>query len=139
MKKCFKCGCEKPLTEFYKHAQMKDGHVNKCKDCNKADVKKHRSENLDRIRAYDRARGNRQDYEYTKEYRKRFPNKSRAHSMVNNAIRGKKLFRKPCETCGEEKVTAHHDDYLEPLNVRWLCYAHHSQWHAENGEGKNAR
>lgn len=38
MKKCFKCGIEKSLTDFYKHPQMVDGHVNKCKSCNKKDV-----------------------------------------------------------------------------------------------------
>lgn len=38
-KQCFKCNVVKPLTEFYKHPKMPDGHVNKCKTCNLKDVK----------------------------------------------------------------------------------------------------
>jgi hypothetical protein len=137
MKKCMKCGEDKELTFFYPHSAMKDGFLNKCKECTKLDVGKHRKANLEKIRKYDRDRGNRQSSEYLKEYRKKYPEKYRAMSIVNNAIRTKKLFKCPCEVCGEDnKVVAHHDDYTKPLNIRWLCQAHHKQWHALNGEGK---
>jgi len=39
MKKCFKCNIVKEFTEFYKNPRMADGRVNKCKECNKNDVK----------------------------------------------------------------------------------------------------
>lgn len=37
-KKCFKCEKEKMLDEFYVHKRMKDGRLNKCKDCTKKDT-----------------------------------------------------------------------------------------------------
>ncbi len=136
-KKCFKCGEVKHLSGFYRHKQMADGHVNKCKTCNKNDVRIHRLKNIERIQAYDRERGNRQNKEYQKQYRLLYPKKYKAHIMVNNHKRAGNLFEKPCEVCGSSDVVAHHDDYSEPLNVRWMCQHHHKEWHAINGEGLN--
>lgn len=39
IKTCFKCGIEKSLDDFYRHNEMSDGHLNKCKECSKKDNK----------------------------------------------------------------------------------------------------
>jgi hypothetical protein len=40
-KKCIRCGIDKELNDFYAHPQMRDGHLNKCKECCKevADIR----------------------------------------------------------------------------------------------------
>lgn len=61
------------------------------------------------------------------------------HDMVKYAVRVGKMVRQPCEVCGKEThVHAHHDDYLKPREVRWLCITHHRAWHKEHGPAANA-
>ena len=124
LKTCFKCGAEKPLTEYYKHPAMADGHVNKCKECNKKDVKEHRERNLEKVQEYDRNRPNRErriiqacervkarkeiDPEYKervhgikREWAERNQHKRKAQSAATNAVRDGRLERKTsCEHCG---------------------------------------
>lgn len=137
MKQCFKCGERKPLNAFYKHPKMKDGRVNKCKECNKRDVCENRKKNVEYYRAYDRGRGSRPVD--SKKYRANNPIKYGATMMVNNAVRDGRLIKaSSCEECGDDcRLHGHHDDYSRPLEVRWLCPVCHCAWHAEHGEAKN--
>lgn len=135
-KVCRECNQDQPLGEFYKHAQMADGHLNKCKSCTRARVLRHRSANLDRIRSYDRSRGSRISSEYLRTWRATNPEKYRAHNAVNNAIRDGHLAKpEHCEVCESDLgLHAHHDDYSQPLKVRWLCAMHHHQLHVKIGD-----
>lgn len=135
-KECFKCKTIKPLTEFYKHSEMGDGHLNKCKGCTKDDVSKHRLENIEKIRAYDRDRAKNPERAKAAQaisaaWRKADSRRTKAHNAVTRAIRKGSLVRCPCVRCGEEKSLAHHEDYDKPLEVMWLCQPCHKQRHKE--------
>ena len=149
-KRCFKCGEVKPIGQFYKHFQMADGHLNKCKDCTKTDVK-NRADVLSKDigwRIKERGRG-REKYhrlykgnsgsgtnESKRRHSKKYPERRLANHMVNNAIREGRLERGVCEVCGNPKVHGHHDDYYKPLEVRWLCATHHHEHHVKLREEK---
>ena len=135
-KECFKCNAVKPLEDFYKHPQMPDGHVNKCKECNKNDVTANRNKNIEKVRAYDRARGKEPERikavtEITRAWRAEDSRRALAHSSVARAIRRGKLVWQPCCRCGAEKTVAHHEDYDKPLEVVWFCQPCHKQRHKE--------
>lgn len=136
MKKCFKCETVKPLNEFYKHSRMADGHVNKCKECNKNDSTSNRNKNLEKVRAYDRARSKepervKANVEINRAWRAEDARRVRAHNAVARAIRAGELVRQPCCRCADAKSVAHHEDYDKPLEVMWLCQPCHKQRHKE--------
>lgn len=45
-KVCFKCHLNLPITCFYAHKKMSDGHLGKCKECTKKDVHEKYEENI---------------------------------------------------------------------------------------------
>lgn len=137
VKTCFKCGEEKPLTEYYKHKMMNDGHLNKCKSCAKSDVRIHRKEN-DSVREYDRKRykenpeRRKKGSENAVRWNKANPERYKAHYLLSNAVRDGRVKKGSCEECGTiENIHGHHDDYNKPLEVRWLCAKHHHRLHAK--------
>lgn len=115
---------------------MKDGHINKCKDCASIDALSHRNKNIDRIRAYDRDRAKKPErakasYETSKAWRKSDPRIVAAHNAVSRAIRSGSLLRLPCNRCGNIKSIAHHESYDNKLDVVWLCQPCHKIRHKE--------
>lgn len=147
---CFKCGKEKSVSEFYKHSQMADGYLGKCKECTRKTVLQHREENIDKIREYDRKRGEfphrkeaNKEYQKTevgkiatnrakKKWSEQHPKERAAQCILKHAIRAGKIKKEPCEKCGSIiRIHGHHDDYTKPLDVRWLCPKCHSLHHKQ--------
>lgn len=128
MKTCFKCGAEKPTEDFYRHSQMADGHLGKCKDCTKYDMRIDR-QTKPRVREYDRDRGKlphriAQSVRVTREWRRAHRDRQRAHNM---AARAELQSPEQCEGCGLKKpLEKHHPDYSRPLLVVWLCKPCHA-------------
>lgn len=98
IKVCFRCNIQQPLTDYYVHKQMGDGHLNKCKTCTKQDSKKREKKlrkstewvEQEKIRA--REKYNRLGYkdlhkptkeerrESMKRYKEKFPEKQQANN-----------------------------------------------------------
>jgi hypothetical protein len=137
MKTCFKCGAVKPLSDFYKHPKMGDGHLGKCIECTKVDVRQHYAEHREERSAYEARRTQTPErkaalHEGRRLHRKRHPDRAVARQAVNNAIARGHLVRSACVECGStEYVQAHHEDYSKPLEVEWLCFRCHRKRHGQ--------
>jgi len=132
MKNCFKCNEQKDLSNFYKHKQMLDGHLNKCIECTKKDVKNRYEvlvQDLNFINK-ERKRG-RQKYhrlyigtgkackKRNLDYSIKYPEKIKCNNLCNN-------LKKPFE--GAEK---HHWSYNieNAKDVIWINKKEHMKGH----------
>jgi hypothetical protein len=139
---------------------MKDGHLNKCKDCTKKDSNKHRYDNIEYVKEYDRVRGQTETrknkvkdhalymktyhtekwrkmrYDAVKKNRLNNRNKYLANSRLKYAVRTGKVKKETCRICGALKSQGHHANYSKPLEVVWLCDYHHKEEHKKIREEK---
>lgn len=136
-------GCEQTLaaSEFPANRGNRDGLHAYCLSCNRA------KQAAERARRGEDYREMRRRYRATPEgraaylkYRKEHPTKWAAHKAAQAAIKDGRLVRPDrCEQCGETgMIDSHHDDYAQPLEVRWLCRWCHQAWHRQHGEAANA-
>lgn len=61
----------------------------------------------------------------------------RVLSLINHRIVKGEIVRQPCEICGKLNTYAHHDDYSEVEEIRWLCPSHDKLWHMNNKTKNN--
>lgn len=135
---CFKCNQSLPLSEFYRHSGMSDGHLNKCKACTKKDVHDRRhGAGRDKVLTYDRERATKPHrreamLQTVAEWRRNHPDRRAAQVALGRAVRDGRIIPWPVCAVPEcsKKPEAHHPDYGQPLQVVWLCSAHHKQTHA---------
>ena len=117
---------------------MSDGHLNKCKSCAIIYSQEHRKDNPGYYTEFEKKRGADPARVFQckiiqKRYKENNPNKIKARSLMNSAIKCGRLIPEPCFICGDV-AEGHHSSYDLPTDVTWLCKQHHTQLHAEFGK-----
>lgn len=120
-KKCFKCGKELPITEFYKHPMMPDGHLNKCKNCTKNDVRENyrKKSEMPEYMEKERQRGR-------EKYQRLYSNLHIKKSHKENSTTRALAKRRGINCDGKE---IHHWNYNESKSIFLLTRKEHKKVH----------
>jgi len=139
MKKCTKCKEEKPLEEFNKDKEKKDGRRSACKECSKQYYENNREKIIEQRKGY-----NKQYYENNKEKRNRLLRERRKNDpefRLRMNIRGafrhflkgnkEKLTSEYLKDCGytRKELTKHLEEQFDQ-NMTWDNYG--SYWHVDH-------
>ena len=96
MKRCSRCKEEKPLSEFYRNKNAKDGHTAACKNCNKAYSKRYYQENKETLKTkFNSWLHSEQGRTWSKSYYRRL--KKEALDAYSNS-------NPKCSCCGESHI-----------------------------------
>lgn len=123
LKWCRGCDRDLPVLEFWPHAKTRDRRQQKCKACQSAERRAHREANREAEAARGRA------------YRARHAERERYRRLAYNRVQqalatGRLVKPDSCERCGAGgRIEGHHENYAEPLDVKWLCTSCHRSHH----------
>lgn len=135
-KECATCGDVKPVSEYGRRKDYKDGIRSECKVCHRK-----RMNVLQKrwLRNRDPEKVKRQEKQKAERQRKRNPEKQRARGRLSKAVQAGRIVKPGrCEDCGrtlpQREIHGHHHDYLKPFDVRWLCARCHADVHLAERE-----
>lgn len=137
-KRCTRCKEEKQVNHFTKRERNKDGLDSWCKQCYSEVNRAYYRNPLVSKRIKDNTKRYRRLHPKKKAvwnttWKKKYPEKYKAHCLVKNALyKGDLVKPDRCECCDKKrKVEAHHDCYTKPLDVVWLCKECHTTVHRD--------
>ncbi len=123
--------CRKCSGEFEPRSWQIRKSDYECPSCRRSRQNTFNRAHPERLRAKARANYRRNVEYYTKYQREQVPPHVRAaRRKVATEIEAGRLKRTRCEVCDTSPAEAHHDDYGRPLDIAWLCRAHHVERHA---------
>lgn len=141
LKQCTKCHLWQPLDNYSRH--WRDGRASRCRTCSAADDRAAYARDRERraIQKRETRQRRRETYRvWDARYKQEHADRVRARQLLQRAVRDGKIVRPAtCDGCGSKaRVDGHHDDYNQPLTVRWLCRQCHLDHHRAVGPGKAA-
>lgn len=121
MKLCCFCHRSLPVAEFNYCRSNADGFANYCRACGIEYKQQHYRERQEEY------------YYRTTAWKQKHPERERAYRTVQAALnRGEIVRPESCTKCGRRgHIVAHHDEYEDPLDCKWLCLSCSRQVHAD--------
>jgi len=131
---------EKAKIEYYLNYEKRREQSKKSYEKHKEEIAKRRAEKRRTKEAREKNRNRQREWQrenvtkagrVTSEWKKKNPQKSAAHALVCWATKTGILKRSDvCEECGIKcKTQGHHEDYMKPMDVIWVCKDCHSKKH----------